>query len=376
MSLALSTLLYEWRRYMAAVVALAVAGLLVLALVGLFMGIGKSFTATIDRSPAHIMVLPPDAEGFGASQPRRNIPLIYQHPEVVEVQPYTVNWAFWQNFPTATQPLKKEGVQVYVVDPTQGAVTLPSDFGEATIVALEEPYAVAVDATSLEKLGVKVGDHAIMNGHTVKVAVAIKNYPSLFNSLIFTSRQTAKLIGIYDEGPRVGSLLVKIRDPSRAAEVAKEIETLGHGAFRAWTRSQLSERNQSEILKNSFISILLGFMLLVGMFIGIVITWQTLQGAILANIKEFASLRALGVSMGSLRLIIMELSFWVGIAGIGMTFVLTFGVTLLAGLFNVIMYFPVWAVITISVLLILIAVMSGFFSLGVLKKAQPADLLR
>ena len=32
--------------------------------------------------------------------------------------------------------------------------------------------------------------------------------------------------------------------------------------------------------------------------IGVVITWQTLRGAILANIKEFASLRALGVSIG------------------------------------------------------------------------------
>jgi hypothetical protein len=38
MSLALSTLLYEWRRYMAAVVALAFSGLLVLAQVGMFMG--------------------------------------------------------------------------------------------------------------------------------------------------------------------------------------------------------------------------------------------------------------------------------------------------------------------------------------------------
>ena len=40
MSLALATLLYEWRRYMAAVVALAFSGLLVLAQVGMFVGIG------------------------------------------------------------------------------------------------------------------------------------------------------------------------------------------------------------------------------------------------------------------------------------------------------------------------------------------------
>jgi len=42
---------------------------------------------------------------------------------------------------------------------------------------------------------------------------------------------------------------------------------------------------------------MIGFAVVVGTFIGIVITWQTLQGALLANIKEFASLRALGVSM-------------------------------------------------------------------------------
>ena len=41
MSLALSTLLYEWRRYMAAIVALAFSGLLVLAQVGMFMGIAR-----------------------------------------------------------------------------------------------------------------------------------------------------------------------------------------------------------------------------------------------------------------------------------------------------------------------------------------------
>jgi putative ABC transport system permease protein len=60
---------------------------------------------------------------------------------------------------------------------------------------------------------------------------------------------------------------------------------------------------------------MLGFSAFLGLLIGVVITWQTLRGAIMANIKEFAALRALGVSMGDLRNIVMELGFWVGIVG-------------------------------------------------------------
>jgi len=88
MSLALSTLLYEWRRYLAAVIALAVAGLLVLSMTGMFMGMVRSFAAPVDRSPAEIMILPPEANSLfdhNSGQPRRLIPLIYRDPEVLEV---------------------------------------------------------------------------------------------------------------------------------------------------------------------------------------------------------------------------------------------------------------------------------------------------
>jgi putative ABC transport system permease protein len=96
----------------------------------------------------------------------------------------------------------------------------------------------------------------------------------------------------------------------------------------------------------------------------------------MANIKEFASLRALGVSMGSLRIIVMELSFWVGVAGLIFTAVLTWAFTMLAAAFNLPMLYPLPYVIVVVVMLMIIAIVSGFLSLGVLKKSQPADLLR
>jgi putative ABC transport system permease protein len=106
------------------------------------------------------------------------------------------------------------------------------------------------------------------------------------------------------------------------------------------------------------------------------ITWQTLRGAILANIKEFASLRALGVSMGSLRLVVVELSVWVGLAGLAMTGLMILGVDALAKAGGVPMAYHLDQVAMTSVLLLAISVGSGLLSLGVLKKSQPADLLR
>ena len=107
-----------------------------------------------------------------------------------------------------------------------------------------------------------------------------------------------------------------------------------------------------------------------------VITWQTLRGAILANIKEFASLRALGVSISQLRGVVMELSFWVGILGIAASAVLMVGITFLAKSANIPMGFELGSSLQTAFLLLIISVMSGALTLGALKKGEPADLLK
>ena len=106
MSLALATLIYEWRRYLAAMVALAGGGLLVLVLLGLMAGIIRSATATIERSRAEIIVLGPKNESVvntNVSLPARIKPLIYLNPEVVEVEAMDGNGGQWTNVPPPGQ---------------------------------------------------------------------------------------------------------------------------------------------------------------------------------------------------------------------------------------------------------------------------------
>lgn len=390
MSLALSTLLYEWRRYMAAVMALALSGLLVLAMTGVFIGIGKGFTATIERSSADIIIMQPGATslmGGPSGVPRRFIPMAYRNPQVVEVQPLDGAGGSFQSVknvdPTMSQAErarqgapKQEFVQASIIDTTPGAVTIPTDYSEELVDALRQPYTVAIDETALTKLGVKLGDKALYNGQTVTVVGVTRGYPNMMSSTIVMSRDTLRMLGQADTGPRVGPLMIKLRDPAQADTVAAQLNTLGEGQWKAWTRQELADANAGAMFEEGILVIIIGGCVVLGTIIGVAITWQTLRGAIMANIKEFASLRALGVGMGSLNRIVMELSFWVGLVGVAAAIGLTLLVQMFAAANAVIIALPPVLLIIVGGGLVAIAIMSGALSLGILKNSQPADLLR
>jgi len=390
MSLALSTLLFEWRRYMAAVMALALSGLLVLAMTGVFIGIGKGFTAIIERSSADIIIMQPGAKnlmGGPSGVPRRFIPLAYNHPEVIEVQPLDGAGGTFQSVknvdPTMSQAdrarqgaPRQKFVQASIIDTTPGSVTIPTDYSPELVDALRQPYTVAIDETALPQLGVKLGDKALYNGQTVTVVGILRGYPNMMQASVVMSRDTLRMLGQADTGTRVGPLMIKLRDPARASVVAAQLNEMGNGQWRAWTRQGLADANAAGMFEEGILVVIIGGCVVLGIIIGVAITWQTLRGAIMANIKEFASLRALGVGMGSLNRIVMELSFWVGCVGVVAAIGLTWLVSLLAAANAVIIALPLMLLVIVGGGLILIAVVSGALSLGILKNSQPADLLR
>src|SRR5258708_38513891 len=122
-----------------------------------------------------------------AGKPRRLIPKIYGDASVVEVQAMNFNFAFWSNFPKEGQVAKAEGVQIIMIDPVPGAVTLPKDLGDDLMQALQEPYSVVIDESSLNKLGVHLGDKAKITGLTVSERGTRNTYPSMCNAMAFMS---------------------------------------------------------------------------------------------------------------------------------------------------------------------------------------------
>lgn len=378
MSLALATLIFEWRRYMAAVVALALSGMLVLVMLGLFTGIIHADLATTERSRADLFILPAKVTSMvnaSVNLPARIQPQVFMNPHVLEVRSIEDSFGSWATSSGGKQVQKF--VDVWAVDPIAGAVTLPADYPEATRIALMEPGAIAIDQSGLKGLGVKIGDKASVNGHTVFVRAILHGYQTLEQPTIVASRDTVRIIArrpntTNDTGP----LMVKIDNSALSNEVAAQLNANSHGAYRAWTSKAFSRANENAVMGQQIIGILLVFLTVMAMLIGVGITSQTLRGAILSNIREFASLRALGISMGALRWIVMELSFWVGIAGVAAALGLTWLTTLAAGAAGLPLIVRPQPAALLSGLLMIIAVVSGGMAMGILKRSQPADLLR
>jgi putative ABC transport system permease protein len=325
--------------------------------------------------------------GGGMAVPRRFIPLAYNHPEVVEVKAMEINGGNLQNVrevdPTMSQaerarqkaPRSKQ-VMVNVIDTQPGSVTIPIDYSDELVAALRQPYTIAVDETALGSLGVKLGDRAIYAGQTVTVVGVLRGYPNMMQPTIVMSRDSLRMLGQSWGETMGGPLMIKLRDPRKSDVVAAQLNAMGNGQWKAWTRQQLADANAKSMFEEGILVIIIGGCVVLGTIIGVAITWQTLRGAIMANIKEFASLRALGVGMGSLRRIVLELSFWVGVVGVIAAIFLTWLLSLAAKAGAVIIALPFLLLVVVGFGLIAIAMLSGLLSLGILKKSQPADLLR
>ncbi|MBV8683916.1 MAG: ABC transporter permease [Caulobacteraceae bacterium] len=380
MSLALATLIFEWRRYMAAVVALALSGMLVLVMLGLFTGIIHADFATTERSRADIFILPMKVVSMvntNISMPARIQPQIFMNPHVVEVRSLEDIGGAFTNIPGPSGHQVQRFVDIWGLDPFPNAVTLPTDYTDTQRIALMEPGAIGIDASALAGMGVKLGDKATVNGHTVFVRVVLHNYQSMEQPIVVASRDTVRMLRrTPNPNGDTGPLMVRIDDPAKADLVAAQLNAISHGKWKAVTRKAFNRANENAVVGQQIIGVLLVFLTIMAMLIGVGITSQTLRGAILSNIREFASLRALGISMGSLRWIVIELSFWVGVAGVLSALVITWLTAFAATAAGLPLVVRPQPAAIISVLLTVIAIVSGAMAMGVLKQSQPADLLR
>lgn len=374
-SLARATLIYEWRRFLPAVLAVAFAGLLVLVSLALLLGMFSTTSLYITQSSADLWVGYRDTASvdLGRELTADYEVFVRMHPEVRRVESYIWTMADWRR--PDGQPVSGF---VVGVDTDPRGMTFSRLLTPSMRAALDEPDTVIIDVADVDKLGTRVGDHAELNGKRVKVVGVVRGMRAIAGANILASLPTSRHIDpALNAADSAAYLLVRLRDPERAELVRDELQPKGaYRPYSVWTAAQFASQSESYWLFESGAGSVVMFSTLLGLLVGMVITSQTLIAAVVSALREYAALRALGVSAGSLRAIVLEQSFWIGVLGLLVTAASTSTLVGLAYWMHVPVSLPVWAIASTALLIMLIAAGSGLRALRALGQAEPATLLR
>jgi putative ABC transport system permease protein len=365
----------ETRRYVAALLSVTFAGLLMLVQVALLQGLFATITVPLDRSGAQVWLGFPSLPSVDVSRPLTvHAPsLAYVHPDVEQLEPYASTGGDLRRLDGVVM-----GVVVNVIDTSTNGLAFSRLLTHAQRELLDEPGALLIDRADLDKVGGSVGMPVEINGKRAHIAGVLQSGLRGVGGLtVLASWSTAQRFDPNLRRDEAHYWLLRLRAGADVQAVARSLGESGPAPrWHAYVASEFSKASQAYWLLETGLGVGAAFGVILALVVGVVITSQTLSAAIQASIKEFAAMRAIGVSTAALSMTVLELSLWIGGLGIVLTALATGGVLALARSLDVAMLLSPVALMGTAVLILVITVVSGLAAIKPLFKADPAGLLR
>ena len=374
-ALARKTLIYEWRRFLPAMLAVGFAGLLQLLQIALVLGIFGSTSLYITGSSADVWIGYPGTQSVGSG---RNIDAdvesrILMDPAIQRVEPYIWVDGDWRG------PRDTGGVSVFVsgIDTSPDGLMFSKALPANLRARLAEPDAVVVDRSVLDQLGVGIGQTATINGHQVRVVGISSGLRALGGVNVLCSLDTARQLDEdpADSGPTY--FVAKLHHPAQADAVATRLRgSSAFGPYTTWSAKDFAKISVRYWLFDTGAGAGVLFLAGIVFLVGAVITSQTLIAAVNGSVREYATLNALGVGVGALRKVVLEQAFWVGALGLLGAGLLGIVLMMLARSQDVPVVLTVPAAVACILLVMGLAAVSGLAAMRALRRADPATLLR
>ncbi|WP_347261573.1 ABC transporter permease [Rudaea sp.] len=375
-ALARKTLIYEWRKFLPAALAVAFSGLLLLMMTALMFGIFSSAGVYVSRSAGDIWAGYPGTQTveLGRPIPRDTEVWLHMDPAIVQVEAFQWLDGDWRG------PAERGSVSVFIsgIDPNPNGLMFSHVLSATERALLFEPDAVIVDAADLSKLGLGIGGTAFLNGHRVKIVAAANGLRTLGGVNIVTSIATARtLVGDPAERDKVAYYVARLAPGANADAVRDRLAPVAAAhRFAVWTHDEFAYNAATYWMFETGAGLGFIFLSFVVFLVGVVITSQTLFAAVASSMREYAMLNALGAGIGALRRVILEQAFWVGTIGVIVGGLVSLALALLAHGQDVPISFNYIAAIACGALVMAIALISGFLAVGAINHLEPATLLR
>ena len=193
---------------------------------------------------------------------------------------------------------------------------------------------IALESGALKNSGLKVGDktHIVIQGQPTEVTVVGEfHFESSMASATVIGMDPDWLLPIAAPDGRVSGISIDLADGASVDTVKSEITKVVPDGTQVKTRAELiKEQNKTIESQLGFIQTFLMVFVVVAMFVGSFIIMNSFAMSVRQRVKEFALLRAVGASPGSVFGIVFLQAVVIGVVGSALG--VAAGAGLLAGL--------------------------------------------
>jgi len=305
-ALARKTLLYEWRKFLPAALAVAFSGCLLLMQAALMFGIFDSASVYVSKSAADLWAGYPGTQSIelGRPIPRDTEMALLLDPDVARVEPFQWLDGDWRG------PVERGSVSVFIsgIDPGADGLMFAHAIAPSMRAKLREPGSVIIDQADLPKLGLDIGGTATLNGKQVRIVAVTPGLRALGGVNVVTSLATARwLDSDVATLDKVAYYVAKVRagaDPQAVRD--RIVRTWPARRFALWTQAEFAHNAATYWMFETGAGLGFVFFAIVVFVVGTVITSQTLVAAVASHVREYAMLNALGAGYAALRMVVLE----------------------------------------------------------------------
>jgi putative ABC transport system permease protein len=373
MRFAFSMIWYDRARFIPAVLAVAMSGVLISLQLGMVLGVVTVASAVVDHSRAEIWLTYPGTRTVDMGMP---LPLDWRatlamQPEVVRTEEALI----------AYMPWKKPGVGVEMCA-LVGSHLGPEALGAITELTpelrarLAEPGTVVLDAGDCALVGIyRPGETFELAGHRIKVVGFVRGLKGLLAVYMFCSLETARqvLSSVGLQANQTNYVVARCRRPGDARRVVERLR--GDRNYTIFTAAEFSFQTRKQWLTRSNAGLTFLYAALLGLLVGAIVTTQTLSAAIAAAVREWAILEAVGLPGRCMRRLVIAQSLIVGVLGVVVALPSAYGLSWFLSWLGTSVLLPAWLASGSAGVVLLVALLSGLLSFRALRLAEPAILL-
>ncbi|WP_272874432.1 ABC transporter permease [Pseudaestuariivita rosea] len=360
-------------------ISVGVSGLLMIMQLSLMFGAFRNASAPITMSDVSFWVGPAGSTSLESSSglTEAQSSLLWLIPEIERMEAYApvIGDLRLPKEPGDDTLEQEHWIQIIGTPSTPDGMLYSELLPLKTRAALAEPGSIILDTAFAARLDVEIGDRVLINSKDARIIGLVDGLRGVLDTPVITSQVTARFFAGTEQTPPK-FILVKLRDDVTPEALDRLLSSfIGHPDLTFWMEDELIASSMASWMASG-----LGAVFTSSVGIALVVTLlivsQSFAGSVAASIREYAALRAYGLSFGRLQRLVMAQGGIVGIAAIGVTAIVAGFLISFLRARNVSVVLTPSLVIWSAVALMIVVFLSNLLALRRLRRADPAALLR